>query len=288
MTAVDTGIETIRVVPLTPGFGAVLHGVDGKQRQSDDAITTLRAALLRYKVVFLPNQHLSVQEQFEFASRFEEPFDTALLDDAEEVGLNDRTGVVSHFHADYMYMAEPPKFSMLQMLEQAEVGGDTIWMDLEASYHALSESFRAFIEPLRVHHTHPDYFKSDDQLRAEYRRSRKKELSDEALAARRAALTPHEHPLVRRIPETGTINYWVSERHTAKIIGLTKWESDAVLSLLFRQQMRPEFAVRWRWSVGDIAFWDHRRTLHAGVADYGDHSRVARRATVGRERPIPA
>jgi alpha-ketoglutarate-dependent taurine dioxygenase len=41
--------------------------------------------------------------------------------------------------------------------------------------------------------------------------------------------------------------------------------------------------------VGDIAFWDHRTTLHAGVNDYDrSESRRGRRANIGSAKPVPA
>jgi alpha-ketoglutarate-dependent taurine dioxygenase len=97
------------------------------------------------------------------------------------------------------------------------------------------------------------------------------------------------HPLVRVIPETGQRFYWASAQHTERIQGLSRDESDAILNLIFRQQLKPEFVIRWRWTVGDIAFWDHRKTLHAGVNDYDrTQTRHGRRANIGTAKPIPA
>ena len=96
------------------------------------------------------------------------------------------------------------------------------------------------------------------------------------------------HPLVRRLPETGRAYYWASAQHTARIQGLSTDESDAILGLIFRQQLKPEFVIRWNWTLGDIAFWDHRTTLHAGVHDYGRQPRRGRRANIGSAKPVPA
>jgi taurine dioxygenase len=95
--------------------------------------------------------------------------------------------------------------------------------------------------------------------------------------------------VVRRLPETGNKHYWVSAQHTTRIAGVLKDESDAILGLIFKQQLKPEFVIRWRWTVGDIAFWDHRTTLHAGVNDYDrSESRRGRRANIGSAKPVPA
>ncbi|OYU84538.1 MAG: hypothetical protein CFE45_25895, partial [Burkholderiales bacterium PBB5] len=43
---------------------------------------------------------------------------------------------------------------------------------------------------------------------------------------------------------------------------------------------KPEFTVRWRWKMGDLAFWDNRLTQHDATADHLPHRRVMHRATV--------
>jgi taurine dioxygenase len=94
--------------------------------------------------------------------------------------------------------------------------------------------------------------------------------------------------MVRFIPETGKKNYWVCEAFTRSIDGLAADESKAILDLLFRHQLQPRYVIRWHWEKGDIAFWDHRTTLHSGIADYGSAYRHGVRATVGGGRPIAA
>jgi taurine dioxygenase len=57
-------------------------------------------------------------------------------------------------------------------------------------------------------------------------------------------------------------------------------ESDAILSFLFAHVSKPEFTVRWRWKIGDLAFLDNRLTQHYATADYLPHRRVMHRATI--------
>jgi taurine dioxygenase len=52
-------------------------------------------------------------------------------------------------------------------------------------------------------------------------------------------------------------------------VGCTPAQSSALLGLLFEQITRPEFTVRWRWEVGDVAFWDNRSTAHLSPGDAG-------------------
>jgi taurine dioxygenase len=100
-----------------------------------------------------------------------------------------------------------------------------------------------------------------------------------------AANPPVVHPVVRTHPESGRKGLFVSEGFTTRIIELTAAESDALLRLLVQHSARPEFTVRWKWKVGDFAFWDNRLTQHFATADYLPHRRVMHRATILGDRP---
>jgi taurine dioxygenase len=69
-------------------------------------------------------------------------------------------------------------------------------------------------------------------------------------------------------PETGRKALYVNEAFTIHIVELSPAESDAVLRLLFRHVEKPEFVVRWKWTPGDVAFWDNRAVQHYAVPDY--------------------
>ncbi|MCB2042290.1 MAG: TauD/TfdA family dioxygenase, partial [Rhodoferax sp.] len=97
---------------------------------------------------------------------------------------------------------------------------------------------------------------------------------------------PVVHPVVRTHPESGRRGLFVSEGFTTRILELSAAESDAVLRMLIAHAARPEFTVRWRWKVGDFAFWDNRLTQHYAVADYLPHRRVMHRATILGDRPV--
>jgi len=288
MTSTAEIATRVSLAPITPRFGAVVEGVDAKEPLSSDMVAYLKEAILKYKVLFFREQNLSSQEQFAFASNFGGPYEGRagrFTRDYEEGGLSTVT-VVPHFHADIMYGQEGPSFSMLQMLELPDQGGDTMWADLVSSYEALSQPIKDLVESLDASYVMPNYYLSDDDLAASHKRQYGEDLAPEKLKALRDFMAPNTHPIVRVIPETGQKNYWVSEQHTERIVGLSKWESEAILGLLFRHQLRPQFVIRWKWSVGDIAFWDHRTTLHSGVADFGTQKRRGQRASVGPNEPV--
>lgn len=280
--AVERGVS---IQPLTPRLGAVVEEVDARGPLPDSTVTAVLGALMAYKVVFFTAQGLTVGEQEAFAAHFGTPFDDPLTRKVDgHPGMTTVTRV-DHFHSDHMHMADPPKFSMLQLNVVPEVGGDTMFADLVASYEALSEPMRDFLEGLTGVYVSRD---PSEDVAARYGRFLGRDLSEDDLAEVRQALVPHEHPLVRVIPETGRKNYWLCRRFTRAVKELSPSEGDALLSFLFAHQLRPEFVLRWRWRPGDLAFWDHRTTLHAGIADYGERERHGQRASIAGGRPVPA
>jgi taurine dioxygenase len=53
------------------------------------------------------------------------------------------------------------------------------------------------------------------------------------------------------------------------------------LGFLFEHVKSPEFQMRHRWSVGDIAFWDNHAVQHYAVADYDTRRRMQRVTLAG-------
>jgi len=286
---IETAGNQIRISPETPTLGAVVEGVDAKEPLSSEVVKVLTDAILKYKVLFFRAQHLNPQQHQAFALNFGAPMVNPLrfLQPYDEEGLAD-VSVVPHFHADLMYLSEGPSFSMLQMHQLPTVGGDTMWADLVQSYNELSQPMRDLIEPLTAINGRKTYFLPDEELLAAHKRGYGEDLNPEQLKQLRSYLAPCENPIVRVIPETGQKNYWVSREHTQKIKELSKPESDAILGLLFQHQLQPRFVYRWKWGVGDIAFWDQRTTLHSGIADFGSERRFGQRQSVGPNRPAPA
>jgi len=293
----ETGIA---LRPLSPNFGAVIEGLNTKEPLAPSTVQALKDQLMQYKVLFLPQQYLNYEEQERLASSFGE-----LRFDPLEHTVEGHPGLalvdnVPWFHADWMHQENPPLWSMLQLNSVPELGGDTMFADLVQSYEALSETLRNFLEELTVHQSMANYQGDGSALVASHvagmdkrfekidavLNSAHQERSDlEELISR---VQPHTQPLVRLIPETGKKNYWVSRSFTRRINELTQAESDTLLEYLFSHQLNPEYVIRWKWHAGDIAFWDHRTTLHSGIKDYGDFQRYGCRASIAGGRVIPA
>ena len=91
--------------------------------------------------------------------------------------------------------------------------------------------------------------------------------------------------MVRVHPESGERGLFIGG-FVRQIKGLSTTESDDILRLLQSYVNRPENTVRWRWQVGDVAFWDNRATQHYAIADYGNQPRHVQRVTIVGDTPV--
>jgi taurine dioxygenase len=269
---------------LTPAIGAVVEGLDLGVAMTDAEIAEIRRALDEHLVLFFRGQTLSPERQRDFAARFGElyvhPFYPGREEAREIMVLEhdaNRRASTDRWHNDMTYAQRPPQASLLYADVIPPLGGDTLWANMYLAYETLSEPMQQFVSGLRAVHSFaknftPERFKAlrmEDQRESMY-----------------AANPPVTHPVARRNPSTGRKALFVNPDFTSHIEGLSNHESSTVLELLYEHMARPEFQVRWRWSEGDVAFWDNRWTQHCALADYFPERRVVRRATIAGERPV--
>jgi taurine dioxygenase len=178
------------------------------------------------------------------------------------------------WHADITAAINPPAASILRGVTVPSHGGDTQWTNLVAAYNGLSKTMRGFIDGLRGIHR----FAAPQgvQTTGEY---------DKLLTSRGQV---SEHPLVRVHPETGERALYVSPSFLKSVVGLHPRESQQLLELLWEHAVRPDYAVRFRWQPGDIAFWDNRSTCHLAPSDIfqSDVDRQLYRVTLVGDVPV--
>jgi len=94
--------------------------------------------------------------------------------------------------------------------------------------------------------------------------------------------------VVRVHPETNERVVYVNPSFTREIVDLSPRESRHVLDLLFEQIARPEYAVRFKWEAGSVAFWDNRAALHLAPRDFEhvEGDRVLHRITLVGDVPV--
>ncbi|HWE67850.1 MAG TPA: TauD/TfdA family dioxygenase [Acidimicrobiales bacterium] len=283
------------ITRLSGTIGAELRGVDLRGPLDSGTVGEIRQALVDFKVIFFPGQHLSAAEHKEFALNFGEITNAHPVipgvDEHKEVFEIDYTKARQMFdarkqekdgersrnpwHTDVTFMDHPPLGSILNAIVIPAAGGDTAFADTQAAYEALSEPFRQFLGGLQaVHDGRPAFQKLLDQLG-----------EGEWDGERITNIPPVKHPVVRTHPESGRKSLFVNPGFTDRIDGLDRRESDAILAFLYEHMTRQEFLVRYRWDEGDLGFWDNRSTMHYAVSDYGDAHRVIQRVTIRGDRP---
>ena len=278
----DEPYSRFSVSPVAPVIGAVIEGVDLAEPVDPELYSQLNRALLEWKVLFFPGQDITGEQQATFAANWgpleTHPFYgriTGTEADAPEVvrlEKDEKTyGFENAWHSDVTWRTEPSLGSVLRAVEVPEVGGDTLWADMGAAYDRLTPEMQERIEDLvAVHDWYTNFGLAMDP-------------------AEREGLRPDfpavEHPVVRRHPVTGRETLYVNRIFTQHIAGLEPDESEELLNHLYLQANFPEYQCRWRWSPGDVAFWDNRSTQHYASSDYFPQRRVMERITVCGDRP---
>jgi alpha-ketoglutarate-dependent taurine dioxygenase len=250
---------TITVTPLTPVIGAQISGVDLREPPTPELRDEFHRLLLRYRVLFWSDQHLSTYEQVAFAEAFGPilVFSSVTEPDPVRPGVHQVQGSTVGWHIDASGMLEPPVATVLRAIEVPPAGGDTIWASGVAAYEGLPEELKAQLEGKYVTHTDAQWVRRTDR-------------PDQPLVA---------HPLVRTHPETGERHLYINLAPwvEALILGLSTEESAALVERLRQEYLRPEYQVRFPWSPGAMAMWDNRVVQHTGIHDYGDIPRRMKR-----------
>jgi taurine dioxygenase len=265
----NANTSSIEVTPLTLHIGAEIGGVDLSKPLSPEQVHDVRAAFLKWKVIFFRGQRLDHAQQVAMARQFGEPtighavlghdkdypeiYSVAKNRLANENRAAQMVTPWTGWHADITAAVNPPMASILRGVTIPPYGGDTFWTNLGAAYMGLSETMRRFVDGLRGIHQ----FGSRNEIRhsAEYS-ERVKRRSLES-----------EHPIVTVHAETGERILYVSPSFLKSIVGLTPRESQKILEILWEHVTRPEYTVRFKWNEGDIAFWDNRATVHLAPTD---------------------
>jgi taurine dioxygenase len=287
MTQAGTRLD---IIPQSGYAGAEIRGIDLTRDLTDDEITAVREALLKWKVVFFREQFLDHDQHLRFASYFGNPtpahplFDSIpdenyptiypIFRDRFKARVAKNSGYDKvRWHADVTAAVNPPFASILRAEELPPYGGDTQWSNAVAAYDGLSAPVQRLADELRaVHQFTPGAGSkpTEDYLRR---------------VERRPLVT--EHPVVRVHPETGEKALYVNPGFTQYIAGVSAHESRRLLGLFYEELGRPEYTVRFKWEPGSVAFWDNRSAVHLAPSDLTtEHDRRLYRITLEGDVPV--
>jgi taurine dioxygenase len=281
--------ETIVVDPVTPLLGAEvtnvsLADVDGR------VFAEIHDAWIRYKVLFFRDQTaFSSAHMEELGRRFgeidEPPKALPTAAGAPHVAVietnGDKRTYVDYWHTDLAYKKRPASVSILRARQVPRVGGDTLWVNMEAAYDDLPAGVKRRVAGLRTYNSYEKSLRSYNEYAL---RDGRDLLSEDVIARRLEEHPPVEHPLVRTHPVTGNRSIYMSINATTHIMGLERSESDELLQFLYRLSDRPEHQARLRWQADTVAIWDNRSTRHYATDDYFPERRVMERVMcIGEE-----
>jgi alpha-ketoglutarate-dependent taurine dioxygenase len=275
--------QHIEVTQVGGQIGAVVEGIRLGGDVEPGAVTELRTALLRHRVVFLRDQHATDADQLAFARLLGEitrPHPTVTGDGKAILPIDSERGKANSWHTDVTFVDRVPAISILRAITLPPYGGTTVWANTVEAYRRLHPALQALAGSLRaVHSNLYDYAAQRPQIggvdvRQERYREEFRHLEFET-----------EHPVVRIHPETGEPSLLLGH-FVRSFTGLSTVDSAELFQLLQRQVTRLENTVRWYWHDGDVAIWDNRATQHYAVADYDELPRLLHRITIAGPVPV--
>lgn len=275
------GVE-LKLEPLQPSIGTVVHGIDlAKDLDDPEMVTFLRALWLERRVIMFRDQdHLSREQMVAFARHFGEvgsrygerkhvpnsphdlshPIDVPGIPDMLVLISDEQVpGAASSWHCDATWQKRPPMASVLMCREAPPIGGDTCFCDCYSMWEGLSAETKSRVEDLTAVHVGGVIHQMDGE-------------------------TPVSvHPVARTHPETGRTVLYVQQgfvRGFAEEHDIPEDEAKALLLEMKMQEGRLEYTCRFRWEAGSIAMWDNRAVLHSASADFWPHRRQMERLTI--------
>ncbi|MGE0225281.1 MAG: TauD/TfdA dioxygenase family protein [Acetobacteraceae bacterium] len=268
--------NSLDVQPVAGAVGAEILGVDLRDPLPDDTLRSVRQTLADRGVVFFRDQRLTPDQHIAFARQFGEININRFFAKDEkhpEIALvtkepHQTRNIGGGWHTDHSYDQVPALGSVLYAREVPPHGGDTLFASMYAAYDALSDGMKRMLEGLRAVHSSRHVF-------GVKRPGMEGRIGNPELATQDAV-----HPVVITHPDSGRKALFVNPGFTVRFEGWTDEESRPLLDYLYQHGQRPEFACRFQWHEGSIAFWDNRATWHLAVNDYQGHRRLMHRITI--------
>lgn len=269
----------IALSPMTGFIGAEVTAGAHIGKLDAETLNHLRQAWVDWKVLFFRDQHdVTTDAHIEFGRQFGEleihPF---LPNNGHpEIVVLDTAGTAparaEAWHTDVSFRECPPDGSVLRGCILPDVGGDTLWADMEQAYELLDDKTRELIEDKTATHSIRNTFG--------------KRLTPEELEAKLEEFPDQHHPLVRVHPETGRRSLYINRPFVTQIDGMDPTDGDRLLQKLLRFPENPSIQCRFRWQPGSFAMWDNRSTQHSAAQDFGDVRRRMERVTLLGSKPF--
>jgi taurine dioxygenase len=274
----------LRVTPLTPGFGAEVHGTDLAQL-TDVQFKELEHVFYDRQVLAVRAQTLTPAQFVAFARRigppqphvidqFHHPDDANILIlsnvkvNGQPTGLQDAG---SYFHTDYSYLQVPARATTLYSRVVPKVGGDTLFANQIAAYDDLSDAMKKRIEPLHAVHHYGNRHDVDEKSRT---------AASPLTPQQKAKMPLITHRVARPHPVTGRKALYAVSGSSFGIVGMPDDEARDLLDELAAHSTQPKYQLRFKYGVGDVVVWDNAALLHSATLIDPDDARTLWRITL--------
>jgi len=282
--------SSLSVQPVAGALGATVAGIDLSVVSESDELDVVRQALADYLVVFLPQQHLTLDDLERITDllggRDVTPFVTPLDDRPYVIRVikepSDQLNFANAWHTDLSYLPEPPSYTLLHAWEVPDHGGDTVWANQYLAYETLSGGLKETLAGLRAVHSAGMAYGTGGFL------DKVKDLTSMAIAPSPDAYQECVHPAVIEHPVTHRAALYVNPVYTTRFDGWTPIESQTLLAHLHRHSINENFTCRLRWAAHTLAIWDNRVTMHNALNDYSGVRREMYRTSVKGAVPLRA
>lgn len=270
-------------------LGAEILGIDLRQKLSGAIVQTILGAWYEHQVIVIRDQDLTPDQLVDFTRQLGEPGVPRMPSQAvrdvipdlppevmivSNVRIDGKPLGLAHdgemwFHSDMCYVEIPHTATMLYAVDLPSTGGNTLFADMYAAYDNLDPDIRERLEGMKALQVH------------DYKRTERPGIDLDLTKVGNFA-----HPVFVTHPETGKKAVYVNRLMTARIEGVDRAESDALLEALFETAEDPAIVYEHVWRPGDLVIWDNRCITHARTDFPEDEKRLLQRTTlVGNEAP---
>jgi len=283
-------VTELDIRPVAGALGAEVTGIDLRNVSDVDALDGVRKALADHLVIFLPDQHLDLDDLERLTEllggRDVTPYVTPLDGRPYVIRVikerEDQLNFANAWHSDLSYLPAPPSYTLLHAWDVPDHGGDTLFANQYAAYETLSAGLRATLAGLRAVHSAGLAYGTGGYL------DKVKGLSSMSIAPSADAYQERSHPVVIKHPVTGRSALYVNPVYTTHFEGWNPTESRPLLDHLYRHSVNENFTCRLRWSYHTLTIWDNRCTVHNALNDYPGSRREMFRTSVKGSVPEPA
>lgn len=273
----------LKIEPTSSALGARVTGVSLDKPLDAETVGSLVQAWLDHIVLIFPGQDLTQDQQLAFTAHFGDLGTRSRRPDQRPEGDDYHDGVMlisnlkdkdgnyvgslpdgeMYFHHDMCYMPEPHKGTVLYALELPSTGGNTLFTNMYRAYDMIPADLKKSLAgrtALQVYDFHmTETVDIDGDLTGIHHLSQ---------------------PIFVKHPVTGRTALYVNRLMTARIDGIPRDESDAILEALFDIIEAPDNIFEHVWTVGDLAIWDNYCSCHARTDFPATERRMLRRCTL--------